>query len=220
MLVRLAAILIMGTIATAPDDILVLRPDAYASDDLASVPVTAPWHALCWEGHRARIVPITLARERPLLHTTGERLSVRGCSDAIIAMSGTGWKAGPVATAEVAGDSVVFRGRRYIVQRTGAGPRDVRDAPHPMPSSWFVVESGGRQTVLQQGDPWAEFRLLWAGDLDRDGQLDLAFLQTSANAHLQTEAPFLFLSSRAGPHDLVGASGIRGISAVHRLTPR
>jgi len=145
---------------------------------------------------------------------------VRGCPDAVIAMSGAGWKAGPVVTAQVAGDTVVFRGRKYIVRRTGACPRDVRDAPNPMPSSRFVVEFGGRQTVLQEGDPWAEFRLLWAGDLDRDGQLDLVFLHTSGGAHLQTDLPFLFLSSRAGPDAPLGASGIRGIPAVRRLTAR
>jgi len=218
MLLRLAAVLMMSTIGGAPEDVLVLRPGAYATDDVAFVRARTPWNALCREGIGARIVPTVPDQRPPLLHTAGERISLRGCADAVIAMSGSGWKAGPVETAKVAGDAVIFRGKKYIVRRTGAGPVDVRDGQSPMPSSRFVVEFGGRQTLLQEGDPWTEFQLLWAGDLDRDGQLDLAFLQTTGSAHQQTDLPFLFLSSRATPGAPLGAGGIRGIPAVRRLT--
>src|SRR4030095_9052283 len=104
MLAHVAALLMMSTIAGAPEDVLVVRPGAYAAEDLASVRARAPWNALCLEGHRARIVQTVLDREPPLLHTAGERLSVRECPDAVIAMSGAGWKAGPVVTARLAGD--------------------------------------------------------------------------------------------------------------------
>jgi hypothetical protein len=61
---------------------------------------------------------------------------------------------------------------------------------------------------------------LWAGDLDRDSQLDIVFLQTTGGPQLQTDVPFLLLSSRAAPDAPLGASRIRGIVAVRRLTRR
>lgn len=56
------------------------------------------------------------------------------------------------------------------------------------------------QGVLSLGDD-ANPSLLWAGDLDRDGRLDLLF---DLSDHYNVSLPTLFLSTRAGTGELVG----------------
>lgn len=59
-----------------------------------------------------------------------------------------------------------------------------------------------RQTILNRAKMYLEGSpsLLWAGDLDRDGKLDLLMDLTN---HYNATEPTLFLSSRAAPNDLV-----------------
>jgi hypothetical protein len=59
-----------------------------------------------------------------------------------------------------------------------------------------------RQTILNRAKMYLEGSpaLLWAGDLDRDGKLDLLMDLTD---HYNASEPTLFLSSRAAPNELV-----------------
>jgi hypothetical protein len=59
-----------------------------------------------------------------------------------------------------------------------------------------------RQTILSRSPTYLEGTpcLLWAGDLDRDGRLDLLMDLTN---HYNVSEPTLFLSSMAAPNELV-----------------
>ena len=78
----------------------------------------------------------------------------------------------------------------------------------------MLGDDRGREQVLVRMDGYAESAgaapllgddampaLLFAGDLDRDGELDLLFDTTD---HYNVSRPALFLSSQAGPGELLG----------------
>lgn len=77
----------------------------------------------------------------------------------------------------------------------------------------LVLESGGINQVIEQRaythPPERNIigNLLWAGDLDADGKLDLYFDEFNEKGYTNTK---LFLSSLAGPGELVGFFGSFG----------
>lgn len=139
-------------------------------------------------------------------------------------LRGPGLRAGPVVPAVVEGEAgdglpawrMAFAGGEYRIDtRCTAGGDRANAADEGAAVSCTVTlhhADGRRQTLvrmdgyrdaaalLRPGDDAAP-ALLFAGDLDRDGRLDLVFDTTD---HYNLLRPTLFLSSRAAAGELVG----------------
>jgi hypothetical protein len=117
-------------------------------------------------------------------------------------------RAGPIHSATLAGDGSLFRGPLDI---SLAGDRyriRVESAGEDFSDSKVVLSLGARSQVLYSADGFADephYDVLWAGDLDADGKLDLVVdLHRKYSWHPYT----LLLSSRASPSQLVGVAAV------------
>ena len=68
---------------------------------------------------------------------------------------------------------------------------------------WQGDASAGESQLILGAEAWPHLR--WAGDVDRDGRLDLLIDMTD---HYNVSAPTLFLSSQAKQGELVGAAAV------------
>lgn len=92
-----------------------------------------------------------------------------------------------------------FKARRYRLSLSAPGP----DLPRSL-----VLADGHTRTRLATGTDWAT--LMWAGDLDRDGRLDLIISTDYEDG--QSADTCLYLSSAAGKDQLVGEAGCQSFS--------
>lgn len=142
--------------------------------------------------------------------------------DALIFLRGGNLVAGPVPAADVAPESpeasalphyaIDFDGRSYRI-RTTCSPSPVPNAEQTTYDCELSLEHDGRSqrlfamsgyapadsTTVILGDD-ANAHLIFAGDLDRDGRLDLIF---DGSPHYNVSLPTLFLSSAAAADELV-----------------
>lgn len=190
------------------------------------------WLALRMDRMDAALVPVEVrlaAVEDALVDAPGERsgalVSTEPADEAIVMLlRGPALVAGALdeATLEPPGigdgprldTGLAFRDARYRL-RSECTPRKAPPRAGQFQSDCRVVlrEAGGRDQVLVRMDGYADApgepawlgndaapALLFAGDLDRDGQLDLLFDTTD---HYNVARPALFLSSHAGPGELL-----------------
>lgn len=68
---------------------------------------------------------------------------------------------------------------------------------------WQANVAAGESQMMLGSDAWPH--VIWAGDLDRDGRLDLLIDVTD---HYNVSAPTLFLSSQAKPGERVGEAAV------------
>lgn len=152
-----------------------------------------------------------------------------GDEQVITFLRGPGLRSGPVLAAEVeemaavVGDAPAWHlhlgGHAYRIATrcrvAGAGRDADSAAPDAIQCEVTLHHADGRQqtlvrmggyrdtaSILRPGDD-ATPALLFAGDLDRDGRLDLVFDTTD---HYNVSRPTLFLSSAARDGELVGAA--------------
>lgn len=155
---------------------------------------------------------------------TGKRVSVAGDGpEPLLLLNGAhDLRPGPVTAADPSsGDfsgvdpmPLYLQGRSYELGFRFAGD----ELPPPAPAGWrdavLVLRHGDVEQTLYELQIWTEPEtgnlyfgnegwpgVLWAGDLDRDGRLDL-FLDLTE--HYTATEPTLFLSSAAGAGELVG----------------
>lgn len=134
-------------------------------------------------------------------------------------LRGSGLAAGKVTTARIPERGydgtlptyrIEFAGRDYRI-RTQCPP--MRGDPPVARCAVLLADAGGVEQALMQADARRENdivllgddatpKLLFAGDLDRDGKLDLIFDITD---HYNVSRPTLFLSSRARDGELLHA---------------
>lgn len=137
--------------------------------------------------------------------------------DAMLLLRGSTLSEGAVPTVAIADSDaqshdLAFGGRSY---RMTTPCKDAGNEPGRLKCE-VVIEADGKRSVLTQVDGFREPnkdeptigsgkvpRLLFAGDLDRDGALDV-ILDTSAKNNVSR--PTLFLSSSAKDGELVGES--------------
>ena len=155
---------------------------------------------------------------------TGEAVSAIGLDDATMLLRGPGLHSGTVAQAAVVDLSsehgfpthrLSLGAREYrIATRCSADPVHTTVEHPTYTCSIDLIDGERRQSLLSlgayressdarlllAGD--ASPRLIFAGDLDRDGRLDLIFDTTD---HYNLSRPTLFLSGAAGKSELVRA---------------
>lgn len=189
------------------------------------------WLALRVHGDDAELVSARVAVKRvhdEILdgegEATGEAVSVIGLEDVTMLLRGPGLRPGTVAQAAVANLSSEHG---FPMHRLSLGPREYRiatrctagladaAAEHPAYTCTIdLIDGERRQSLLstgayresgdariQLGDD-ASPHLIFAGDLDRDGRLDLIFDTTD---HYNLSRPVLFLSGAAGRNELLRA---------------
>ena len=164
-----------------------------------------------------------------LLDEAGARSGLEVSSqegDQVVAyLRGSGLKSGAIESAVVASRdpdtaglpyALTFQGRPHLLSsQCDETPRDEpAQQPRPRFDCRIELRMGGRAQALSRltgyrepgagaislGDD-ASPVLLFAGDLDRDGKLDLIFNTTD---HYNVSRPTLFLSSQAKPGELLG----------------
>lgn len=134
--------------------------------------------------------------------------------DALVFLRGGGLAAGPVQSApigtmETLSGALRFNGRAYRIE-THCSPDVVREGQQQLACEIVFVQDAARQVLVKMGGyrspegidvmgDDATPRLLFAGDLDRDGRLDL-ILDTTG--HYNVSRPTLFLSSLARDGEL------------------
>ena len=138
-------------------------------------------------------------------------------AEALMFVRGSGLSEGAVPRAKVAAsesrlpnDELQLGARTYRI-RTTCVPAGTREGQSQLDCDIRLEEGGRSQRLVrmggyvpqeggaQLGDD-ASPRVLFAGDLDRDGRLDLLF---ETSDHYNVSRPVLFLSSKAGKAELV-----------------
>lgn len=204
-----------------------LLPGDYHGDEIAAEDGTT-WFALVQDDHGgARLEPRRVSIESvndPVLDAedgaTGKRVGA-GQDDVLFYVRDLpGVASGPVATAYAGrGDPLSLAGldRGFLLFDRDAGRlrldcsgvNDARDCVLVLSHDgrqqalghWSADAAAGDSQIMLGSDAWPHLR--WAGDIDRDGRLDLLIDMTD---HYNVSAPTLFLSTQAKDGELVGAA--------------
>ena len=184
------------------------------------------WLALVTDGERTVLKGVTLKVKRvfdPVIdatehgpHTGKSIASEPPHTGTVLLLRGTGLRSGEVTSATISGDRsglgekhIALSGAMYTL-RPG-----VLCGKEPTPCPW-VLSDGQTEQILHRftlqeagasglDTDSANVGLLWAGDLDRDGKLDLV---VNVSNHYNAVAQIrVFLSSAAGPGKLLGLAG-------------
>lgn len=210
-----------------------LQPPGQFHGDEAVARDGERWLALRMDRMHAALVPVAVrvaVVEDALVDEPGERsgalVTTEPADEAIVMLlRGPALVAGALdeATVEPPGigggprldTGLAFRDARYRL-RSECTPRNAPPRPGQFLSDCRIVlrAAGGDEQVLVRMEGYADApgepawlgddaapALLFAGDLDRDGELDLLFDTTD---HYNLSRPTLFLSSQAGPGELLG----------------
>lgn len=193
------ALAAVAGLARAEDDAFawtILRPDEWSSNYIGASPPPsrAPWLALVAGPHRW-----TLERSEPGWHKKTGGVSARLPGTLVFLRHGA-LQAGPAPTPEMK-----FRGVRRRLDpgmaplRIAFGGDRYEIAVHDR-AAW--LEQGARRTAIGPayvedgtGDDFS-VELIWAGDLDRDGRLDLITYESNGGRSADL---CLYLSSASHP---------------------
>lgn len=171
------------------------------------------WRSLTWCRCRARPDDRVGDTERHRAAALAVLLTSAAKSDrrkdatfAVRCIPGVG--AGPISSAGIANWSVQSEGPLHVTlgpRRYEVSMQSVRD---DLTDAQIVLAEGGRRQVLYSADGFVDephFEVEWAGDLDRDGRLDL-----TVNLHRKYSwHPYrLLLSSMAAAGQLVGDAAL------------
>jgi hypothetical protein len=189
-----------------------VRPGLFFAEDVAGA-TEGQWRALCPrpEGLALVTTEVTIrAIPHPLSDDDsndddGRSIEAEGCRGALALLRVDGLTDGPVATAAA--------GRLPIPEETVASLIVADAANRSYLSAVRAPDGGPVEILLSRGerrqkvasianccnDTWPA--IIWAGDLDRDGELDLLL---EVSAHYAGSEQVLFLSSAAGKSGLVG----------------
>lgn len=218
--------LLIGLLSAGLGSPALLLPGTFHGDEVEALS-GEPWWALEVSGREATLVPARLRIEQvrdEVLDAPGQESGKQVSStvgDALVLLRGEGLRGGTVTMAK--GDPTTDQPQPRHDLRLGATTYRIRTRCTPsgkvqeQEQARFAceirLEAGERHQVLVRmggysgtpdgtallGDD-ANPHLIFAGDLDRDGRLDLVFDVTD---HYNVSRPTLFLSSQAGDGELV-----------------
>lgn len=200
--------------------ISLIEPGSYHGNELRSG-VAGNWLALVRHGtgYAWQTVAVRVVKERDEIvdgdgpAETGKRAEIIGGDEAVLLLRGLpdvlGTVIQPVITQERslgAHESlpIEFSATRHLLRVTGTDPKaDVLGK-----GSTLELSDGTKRQVLYslpEGGDEPDWSVLWAGDMDGDGRLDLYVNVTN---HYNVTNHTLFLSSLAKPGELVGRAGV------------
>ncbi len=226
MIRALPVLLALASIAAAPPPVRLALTGSYHGDDV-SAKSGEHWLALTGDGKQFALRDVTIAVRR--VHDdvvdedesarTGKDVSIKPELDAIALIRGANLTAGPVVTAaaqlEIGRDEskpIAFGGGNpYVARVTCSTPGKQNESRCEL----RLEHDGVRQSVASfdgfMEDGKFQFageqppKVIWAGDLDRDGRLDLLVDTTN---HYNVSSIALFLSSAAAKGKLVGRAAV------------
>ena len=223
-LLIVVALVGMGEAAAQP---ALLLPGSYHGEEVAAASGSTWWALVQGEtGWALEEVELTVEQEfDPLIDdegsASGKRISVSTDAPVVALVRGvSGLLGGAVPTTRTS--LANLRPESPASFRLGVGDpwslslvldRDPRDVEGATPDCRLILTRGGVEQTLAEyrycstrngqlmvGNE-ASITLHWAGDMDRDGRLDLLIDLTD---HYNVSKPTLFLSSKAGQGKLVG----------------
>jgi hypothetical protein len=162
---------------------------------------------LGWTWDDARLQPVAfVVRDRPRdVPDDDEYVTVQSKPDVAFAVRCVPQlNAGPIASAGIANWSLQSDGPLRIALGSRDYDVSMQSARSDLTDAQIVLRAGGQRQVLYSADGFVDephFHVVWAGDLDRDGKLDLI-----VNLHRKYSwHPYrLLLSSAAAAGQLVG----------------
>jgi hypothetical protein len=197
-----------------------LHPGDFHGDEIA-VSADGEWLALVSRNSQSALEPVAVSI-RPVRDSlvdgdqgpiTGKEVSVPGLDPLLVVRGIPGLRAGRVTEAQLdcaaCGVPTEFNTHRHFAYRLGSDIYELEAIPL-QPDELFdehseirlsyraAVQVIHRPTRVPDDPLWA---VLWAGDLDGDGLLDL-YLDTADHYNMRRRR--LLLSSAAGPGELVG----------------
>lgn len=197
----LLALLILAAPCAAAETPLILASDAHWTGD--ALPEQG-WLALCEDGQGTELLPARITTV-----TAGEGVDIvqTGCAPShttVLFHSTPGLAAGPVTPARPSAKDLYERGTPVPLELAGRSYTLVLEASdEQLADARIVLHDGIRLQVLFEmngtGDE-PHFTVVWAGDLDRDGLLDLVMTMSGKYSY---HPRALFLSSRAVDGEIV-----------------
>ena len=224
---RLALVVCCSLIASPIGATELLLPGNYHGDEVSAQDGSS-WFALVQDDHGAtRLEPRRVAIDAvndPILDdetgATGKQVGagqddvlfylrdLPGLASGVVATAYSG-RGDPLSLTGLDRDFELFdrnAGRLHLDCSGDAAIRDCalmleHDGRRQVIGRWQGDASAGDSQLMLGSDAWPH--VTWAGDVDRDGRLDLLIDLTD---HYNVSAPTLFLSTLAKPGELVGAA--------------
>jgi hypothetical protein len=152
------------------------------------------------------------AVEDPLLDTAGEKtgkeVAVAGGSPVILVRGFKAPAGGRVVTAMARPEGLPLAGGKALeLTCRGCGPAYALRLESAAPARLMLQSSGGAQILYEWPDGFSDqhCELIWAGDLDGDGRLDLVM---NLSGHYNVSETTLFLSSTRQQGKLVRKAAV------------
>jgi hypothetical protein len=202
--------------AAAPAIVLFETGSYVQHKDIADVPGLAArdWLALCPGKGPAELRKVRLqvrafrspgANDGPK-QKSGREVLAAGCAEPIALLRGGGLRPGDVGTVEVEDGKLTFAGKGYAVRRDQPEPET--DATCGVKRVNLVLTAGEQRQVLLESDFCTVFGVRWAGDIDRDGKLDLLVAENMDSGFTKLH----LLLSRPAPQD----AAVKAVSTFER----
>lgn len=206
----------IASLCRAEGSVSLLLPGSFHGDEVKAASGER-WLGLVQTGNRFQWRPVRLkvtAVNDPIIDDpesnsqTGKQVSVSGLSPVMLVRGLAGLPQQRLAQAAMAERPVGGLDASEISFEVGASRYRLSIPPiieeyHPDRASEVRLSAGTRSQVLYRwpnGRPDSAANVVWAGDLDGDGKLDLLM---ELSDHYNVIESTLFLSSRSGPGELV-----------------
>jgi hypothetical protein len=173
--------------------IALLDLGAYRKQDLPAAAASArEWLALCRTESTVELKKVKVTIKAGRGPRAPREVATAGCPYALALLRSPALREGKVETVADEQGVFTFHGTRTVVRRDAPDPDT--DATCGVKRVHLVLSAGEVKQTLTEADFCTVFTLLWGGDLDGDGKLDLLVAENLDSGGIILR---LFLSTRA-----------------------